>query len=178
MDLEFDPQFVRIIMLNIALISPEIPQNTGNIIRLCANTGVNLHLVKPLGFSLDNSSLRRASLDYRDIANVILYESIEAFLDVFDASEVYGAVSDGSVLYTDPTYHKNDTVLFGSESIGLSADVVSELNPNKVVRIPMKPSNRSINLSNAVSVIVFEMWRQLGFDGQNTVLSNEQDYFS
>ena len=165
-------------MLNIVLISPEIPQNTGNVIRLCANTGVNLHLVKPLGFSLDNSSLRRASLDYRDTANIMIHESVESLWTVFDSSKVYGTTSNGPRVYTDPVYQLNDTVLFGSESIGLSSDIVSELNPENVIRIPMKPSNRSMNLSNAVAVVVFEMWRQLGFEGQNSNLPKERDYFS
>ena len=165
-------------MLNIVLISPEIPQNTGNVIRLCANAGVNLHLVKPLGFSLDNSSLRRASLDYGDIANITIHESVGSLWEVFDSSEVYGTTSNGSRIYTDPTYQPNDTVLFGSESIGLSSDIVSELNPENVIRIPMKPSNRSMNLSNAVSVVVFEMWRQLGFEGQNSILPKGENYFS
>ena len=165
-------------MLNIVLISPEIPQNTGNVIRLCANAGVNLHLVKPLGFSLDNSSLRRASLDYRDIANITIHESVESLWGMFDSSKVYGTTANGPRVYTDPMYKLNDTVLFGSESVGLSSDLVSELNPENVIRIPMKPSNRSMNLSNAVAVVVFEMWRQLGFEGQEEIFSPGNKYFS
>ena len=165
-------------MLNVVLISPEIPQNTGNIIRLCANAGVNLHLVKPIAFSLDNSSLRRASLDYRDITNITIHESVECLLEVFQVSELYATSSNASRIFTDPIYKPNDTVLFGSESIGISSDVVSKLNPDNLIRIPMKPSNRSMNLSNAVAVVVFEMWRQLGFEGQEEIFSPGNKYFS
>lgn len=148
------------------LVAPEIPQNTGNIIRLCANTGARLHLVEPLGFSLYESGLRRASLDYTDLTDVIVHDSFETFLKSSNVEQVYGAIPDGPSLYNTPTYQPNDAIVFGCESIGLSSDIVGKLHPDNLIRIPMMPSNRSLNLSNAAAIIVYEMWRQLGFYGE------------
>jgi len=150
---------------NVVLMTPEIPQNTGNVIRLCANVGARLHLVEPLGFRLDNSHLRRAALDYRDIADIVCHSSIEALLELFPVDRVYGAIIDGPVHYDSPKYLPGDAILFGPESSGLPDTVVARLHCRNRVRIPMKPSNRSLNLSNAVAIIVYEMWRQMGFSG-------------
>ena len=165
-------------ILNVVLVAPEIPHNTGNIIRLCANVGARLHLVEPLGFQLNNPRLRRAALDYRDLTEIITHTSIDAFLDSVDIATVYGAVIDGQVPYTEPEYHVGDTIIFGSESVGLVDDIVSCLPKKNRLRIPMKPANRSLNLSNAAAIIVYEMWRQMGFSGSVDAADLEQPYFS
>lgn len=165
-------------ILNVVLVAPEIPHNTGNIIRLCANVGARLHLVEPLGFQLNNPRLRRAALDYQDLTEIITHTSIDGFLDSVDIATVYSAVTDGQVSYTEPEYHFGDTIIFGSESVGLADDVVSRLPKENRLRIPMKPANRSLNLSNAAAIIVYEMWRQMGFSGSSDVAELEQPYFS
>lgn len=152
---------------NVVLINPEIPQNTGNIIRLCANVGARLHLVKPLGFHLDNASLKRASLDYRDLTNIVSYDSIDAFLAKDFLGQTFAALPNASIPYTSVKYNIGDTILFGSELTGLPQRIVESVPAKNRLHIPMKPSNRSINLSNSVAVIVYEMWRQLNFIGSN-----------
>ena len=165
-------------IVNVVLLAPEIPQNTGNVIRLCANIGARLHLVEPLGFRLDNSKLRRAALDYRDIADIICHPSIETFLESVPLHRVYGAITNGPVQYDSPRYMPGDTILFGPESSGLPHAVISRLRNENLIRIPMKPSNRSLNLSNAVAIIVYEMWRQMGFAGASASPLPGQGYFS
>ena len=150
---------------NVVLFTPEIPQNTGNIIRLCANVGATLHLIKPLGFNLEDSGLKRAALDYRDLADVVLHESIEAFFSSTNAGKIYAAVTGGDLDYTEPHYQIGDTIIFGPESGRLSNEIISQLGPDSLIRIPMMPANRSLNLSNAVAVVVYEMWRQSNFWG-------------
>ena len=150
---------------NVALVAPEIPQNTGNIIRLCANTGSRLHLVEPLGFSLDEKQLRRAYLDYRDLADVVVHESIDSLLDSIDISRAFATTVAGETRYDQPEYREGDTVLFGSESAGLPDQVANKIQPANRISIPMMPSNRSLNFSNAVSLVVYEMWRQQSFAG-------------
>ena len=152
---------------NVVLINPEIPQNTGNIIRLCANIGARLHLVRPLGFHLDNASLKRASLDYRDLTNIVSHDSIDEFLNTDFLGQTFAALPDASKSYTSVKYNIGDTILFGSELTGLPQRIVNSVPLNNRLNIPMKPSNRSINLSNSVAVIVYEMWRQLNFIGSN-----------
>ena len=159
--------------INVVLITPEIPQNTGNIIRLCANIGARLHLVEPLGFRLDDKGLRRASLDYRDLTDVVCHPSIESFWESTDKHRIYGATPNGQVLYDAPRYRLGDTILFGPESSGLPRQIVEKLPPNNRVRIPMKPANRSLNISNAVAVIAFEMWRQMSFGGSLDQLTQD-----
>lgn len=156
-------------LINIVLVAPEIPQNTGNIIRLCANTGARLHLVEPLGFSLDDAMVRRASLDYRDIADVVVHKSFDDVLLPLKIDRVYGTVPDGPVLYDLPVYERNDTIVFGSESTGLPTDIIQKLPARNRLRIPMMPSNRSLNLANAVAIIVYEMWRQLHYVGNKGI---------
>ncbi|MEC9140649.1 MAG: tRNA (cytidine(34)-2'-O)-methyltransferase [Chloroflexota bacterium] len=163
---------------NVVLISPEIPQNTGNIIRLCANVGAYLHLVKPLGFKLDDPRLKRASLDYSDIANVVVHESSDQLFSSLLINRVFAATTNSIVPYTQPNYELGDTIILGRESLGLSDDIVENVLPENRVHIPMQPANRSLNLSNAAAIIVYEMWRQLHFDGALSPIDNNKSYFS
>jgi tRNA (cytidine/uridine-2'-O-)-methyltransferase len=164
--------------LNVVLVAPEIPQNTGNIIRLCANTGARLHLVEPLGFSLTEAHLRRASLDYRDIAEVLVHASFDDVLKLSNMGNFYAATSTGPTRYHAVQYHSNDTVVFGSEQMGLSESILSTFSPANQIKIPMMPANRSLNLSNAVAIVVYEMWRQLEFAGEQNPLEKAPEYFS
>ena len=163
---------------NVVLIAPEIPQNTGNLIRLCANVGAHLHLVEPLGFQLDNAGLRRASLDYSDLTDIRVHDSVNEFFQTISIGSVYGATIPGTVLYTTPRYQLGDTIIFGSESVGLPSSVVDKLNFENRVHIPMMPANRSLNISNAAAIIVYEMWRQIGFSGASVSPHEGQYYFS
>ena len=164
--------------VNVVLIAPEIPQNTGNLIRLCANVGARLHLVKPLGFHLGNPGLRRASLDYTDLTNIIVYDSTEELFEAVSIDRTYGATIPGNVLYTTPKYQLGDTIILGSESVGLSSHVMGNLNAENLVTIPMVPGNRSLNISNAAAIIVYEMWRQIGFAGASSQPNQNKSYFS
>jgi len=146
-------------MINVALYEPEIPPNTGNIIRLCANTGASLHLIHPLGFNLDDKQCRRAGLDYHEFARVVQHENYAAFKANFSAKRIIAVSTKGKKNYTDIAYQSDDILLFGPETRGLPADVLAE--STEVVRIPMLPNSRSLNLSNAVAVVVYEAWRQL-----------------
>ncbi len=163
---------------NVVLIAPEIPQNTGNLIRLCANVGARLHLVEPLGFQLENAGLRRASLDYSDLTDIRVHDSVNEFFQTLSAGSVYGATIPGTVLYTTPRYQLGDTIVFGSESVGLPDSVVDKLKFENRVHIPMMPANRSLNISNAAAIIVYEMWRQFGFSGASGSPDEDQYYFS
>ena len=165
-------------LANVVLVSPEIPYNTGNIIRICANTGSRLHLVEPIGFGFEDAKLRRAALDYHDLTNLTKHESIEELFSSLVVERTFAAVTDGFTAYSAPEYRMGDTILFGSESVGLSADVLCRLQASQLIQIPMAPSNRSLNLSNAVAVIVYEMWRQLGFKGSGGVVKSDERYFS
>ena len=166
------------VTFNVVLISPEIPQNTGNIIRLCANVGAYLHLVKPLGFTLDDPRLKRASLDYSDIANVVVHESPDQLFNSRMVNRVFAATTNSIVPYTQPNYELGDTIILGRESLGLSDDIIENVLPENRVHIPMQPANRSLNLSNAAAIIVYEMWRQLDFDGASSSIDNNKAYFS
>jgi tRNA (cytidine/uridine-2'-O-)-methyltransferase len=152
-------------MFQVVLFQPEIPPNTGNIIRLCANTGSRLHLIEPLGFSLDNARLRRAGLDYREWADVAVHRSFDAFLAATAPANLYALSSLHAVRYDKPRYRAGDTFLFGSESSGLPASLRIRIPESRRLTLPMVAGNRSVNLSNAVAVVVFEAWRQLGFEG-------------
>ncbi len=149
-------------MLHVALFEPEIPPNTGNIIRLCANTGANLHLVEPLGFNIDDKRLRRAGLDYHEWTNMQVHSSLDALL-AKEFSTVYAITTKGLINYTDVTYKSDDLVLFGPETRGLPEEILDSLPHDQKIRIPMLVNSRSLNLANAVSVIVYEAWRQRGF---------------
>jgi tRNA (cytidine/uridine-2'-O-)-methyltransferase len=150
-------------MLNIALYEPEIPPNTGNIMRLCANTGCTLHLVKPLGFNLDDKQLRRAGLDYRDYADVKEWDNLDTLLKNFNRERVFAITTKGSINYADVKFGAGDILMFGPETRGLPTQVLGLMAANRKLRIPMLHTSRSLNLSNAVSVVVYEAWRQLGF---------------
>ena len=150
-------------MLDIVLYQPEIPPNTGSIMRLAANTGAALALIEPLGFELDDARLRRAGLDYREYADVGVYPSLDAYLDAARPPRVFAFSARGKVRHTAPAYREGDALLFGPESRGLPPEVLSGFPPERRLRIPMRPRSRSLNLSNAVAVGVYEAWRQLDF---------------
>lgn len=152
-------------MFHIALHEPRMPQNTGNIIRLASNTGCQLHLIEPLGFSLEEKKLRRASLDYRDLANVTVHSDYSAFLTAMGDRRIYALTTKGSRPHHQPHYHPDDILLFGSETAGLPEEIRSSLPAEQRIRIPMLPDSRSMNLSNAVAVVTYEAWRQMDFSG-------------
>ena len=152
-------------MIQVVLYQPEIPPNTGNIIRLCANTGAGLHLVAPLGFDLDEPRLRRAGLDYREFARVTVHDSLDRCLAALPGSPIYAFSSHASVPYTHAEYGRDCVLLFGPETRGLPAAVMDSVPMERRMTLPMLPGNRSLNLSNAVAVAVYEAWRQQGFDG-------------
>ncbi len=150
-------------MLNIILYEPEIPPNTGNIIRLCANTGFRLHLIEPLGFTLDDKRLRRAGLDYHEWASVKRHQSLAHCLAQLSPSRLYALTTKGGVHHTQAKFGAGDTLLFGPESRGLPADILDTLPKQQKLRIPMLQGSRSLNLSNAVAIVCYEAWRQLKF---------------
>ena len=152
-------------MLNIVLHRPEIPPNTGNVIRLCANTGARLHLIAPLGFELDDARLRRAGLDYHEFADLVVHADLDAFLASVRPARLFAVSTRGTQRYDSVRYADEDAVLFGSETSGLPAQVIETIEPERRLRIPMRPHNRSLNLSNAVAVVAYEAWRQRGFEG-------------
>ena len=150
-------------MFHIILYQPEIPPNTGNIIRLCANTGTTLHLIHPLGFNLSEKSLRRAGLDYREMADVHEYTALDDCLVKFSPAQVYACSTKGSRCYAQATFVPGDALLFGPETRGLPDTVRSDLPADQILRIPMLANSRSLNLSNSVSIMLYEAWRQQGF---------------
>lgn len=152
-------------MFSIILYEPEIPPNTGNIIRLCANTGCTLHLVEPLGFELDDKRLRRAGLDYAEFASVKSWPNLADCLEKNSFSRVFACSTKGRQNFSEVEYQAGDAFLFGPETRGLPMDVLNQSPQEQVIRIPMLPDSRSMNLSNSVSVIIYEAWRQLGFAG-------------
>ena len=152
-------------MLHVVLYQPEIPPNTGNIIRLCANTGSRLHLVRPLGFDWEDRRLRRAGLDYHEFAEVSLHEDFEAFLTGVKPKRVFAFSTRGSRHYHQVGYRSDDALVFGPETRGLPESLLETLPGEQVLRLPMRPGNRSLNLSNTAAIAVYEAWRQLGFDG-------------
>lgn len=157
-------------MFHVILYQPEIPPNTGNIIRLCANTGCQLHLIKPLGFKLEDKQLLRAGLDYHEFASLRVHDSLPQCLSAFDLARIFALTTKGSQAFHQMHYHPGDAFLFGPESRGLPADVLGQFNAQQRVRLPMLPDNRSLNLSNTVAVTVYEAWRQCGFEGALTSL--------
>ncbi len=152
-------------MFSLILYEPEIPPNTGNIIRLCANTGVQLHLIEPLGFELDEPRLKRAGLDYREFATVTTHASLSDCLDALRAPRVFALSTRSCTRYDAPQYRAGDAFLFGPETRGLPQDVLESVPPEQRLRLPMKENSRSLNLSNSAAVVVYEAWRQLGFSG-------------
>ncbi|MBJ6979828.1 tRNA (cytidine(34)-2'-O)-methyltransferase [Luteimonas sp. MC1895] len=152
-------------MIDLILYQPEIPPNTGNAIRLCANTGARLHLVRPLGFDMDDRQLRRAGLDYHEYARVAVHDSLDAALAAISPPRLYALSARGSVRYDAPRYRADDAFLFGCETSGLPAEVLARVPDAQRLLLPMRPGNRSLNLSNAVAVVAYEAWRQLDFPG-------------
>lgn len=152
-------------VFDVLLYQPEIPPNTGNVIRLCANTGARLHLVEPLGFAMEDKQLRRAGLDYHEFARVQVHASLEAALEAVRPRRLFALSTRGDVRHDQPQYAEGDAFLFGPETRGLPAEVLDAIPPGQRLRLPMRPGNRSLNLSNAVAVVVFEAWRQAGFAG-------------
>jgi len=152
-------------MLNVVLVHPEIPPNTGNVIRLCANTGAALHLVEPLGFSLDETRLRRAGLDYHEYTRLTVHASWEALLASRQPRRLFALTTEGRASPYDTRFEPGDWLVFGCETRGLPAAILGQFPPEQRLRLPMRPDNRSLNLSNAVAVTVFEAWRQFGFEG-------------
>ena len=150
-------------MFDVVLFRPEIPPNTGNVIRLCANMGARLHLVEPLGFSMDDKQLRRAGLDYHELATVAVHRDWEACAAVLGNRRIFAVSTRGVVNYADLRYDPKDVFVFGAETSGLPAEFFARFPGGQTLRLPMRPGNRSLNLSNAVAVVVFEAWRQLGF---------------
>ncbi|HMH87347.1 MAG TPA: tRNA (cytidine(34)-2'-O)-methyltransferase [Steroidobacteraceae bacterium] len=151
-------------MFHVVLFEPEIPPNTGNTIRLCANTGATLHLVKPLGFRLDDKSLQRSGLDYHDLAEVKVHANLEACLAQLDGSRLFAVETGGKQCYSDVRYRAGDAFLFGPETRGLPPSALRQAGADHSLFIPMRAHSRSINLSNAVALVVFEAWRQIGFE--------------
>ena len=152
-------------MFRLILFEPEIPPNTGNIIRLCANTGTGLHLIRPLGFELDDRKLRRAGLDYREFAEVAVHDNLDACLDALGRPRVLACSTHGGTLYSEHRFAAGDALLFGPETRGLPREIIDQSPPSNVLRIPMRPDSRSLNLSNAAAVVLYEAWRQLDFAG-------------
>jgi tRNA (cytidine/uridine-2'-O-)-methyltransferase len=156
-------------MFHIALYEPQIAPNTGNIIRLVANNGCYLHLIEPLGFDLEEKKLRRAGLDYRDMANVTRHENYEAFLKAVEGRRILACTTKGSGPHDQIEYAEGDVLLFGSETSGLPDEVLESIAYRDRLRIPMMPDSRSLNLSNAVAIISYEAWRQCGYQGAQLV---------
>ena len=150
-------------MFNLILFEPEIPPNTGNIIRLCANTGSKLHLIKPYSFDLSSKNLRRAGLDYIDITNVVEHDSISSCIKALYKTRFFAVTTKASCLYTNFSYKMNDSFVFGPETRGLPNEILKSKKIDERIRIPMVKNNRSLNLSNSVGIVVYEAWRQLNF---------------
>ena len=152
-------------MFSVILYEPEIPPNTGNIIRLCANTGTDLHLIEPLGFDLDEKRLRRAGLDYREFVSVQTHTSLDACMASLGMPRVFALSTRNSLRYDQATFREGDALLFGPETRGLPREGLDALPTEQRLRLPMREGNRSLNLSNSAAVVVYEAWRQLGFEG-------------
>lgn len=152
-------------MFHVILYEPEIPPNTGNVIRLCANTGASLHLVRPLGFELDDRRMRRAGLDYREFASMTVHDTLGLCLESLRPGRLFAISTRGLTRYDQPAYQPDDAFLFGPETRGLPQAVIDSVPEQQRLHIPMRAGNRSLNLSNAVAVLTYEAWRQQGFGG-------------
>lgn len=154
-------------LFHVVLVEPEIPPNTGNVIRLCANTGAQLHLIEPLGFPLDDAKMRRAGLDYHDMASMQVHTNWQAFIEAMkpDPARIFALTTHGSRPFADVAFKAGDVFVFGSETRGLAPDLRESFAPGQRVRLPMRPDNRSLNLSNTVAIVVYEAWRQNDFAG-------------
>ena len=149
-------------MINIVLYNPQIPPNTGNIMRLCSNTGFKLHIIEPVGFPLDDKSLKRAKMDYFSDINPVIYKDYKSFIDTIDEKKIYAVTKFGTRIYSEIKYDKDIFLLFGSETTGLPEVILSKLK-DRSIKIPMINDSRSLNLSNSVAIVVYEVWRQLKF---------------
>ena len=154
-------------MFNVVLFEPEIPPNTGNIIRLCANTGAKLHLIHPLGFEMNAKELRRAGLDYIDWSIVYHYNNFEDYIEKNGFKSLYAVSTKGKKYYSNCNFFKNDSFIFGPETRGLPKKILDKFEIEKILKIPMLKNNRSLNLSNATSIIIYEAWRQINFKYDN-----------
>jgi len=154
-------------MFHVVLVEPEIPPNTGNVIRLCANTGAQLHLIEPLGFDLNDKQLRRAGLDYHEYASVKVHASFAALLATgqCDPTRMFALTTKGARALSDVAFRTGDWFIFGAETRGLPDDLRARFAPSRCIRLPMRAGNRSLNLSNAVAIVVYEAWRQIGYLG-------------
>jgi tRNA (cytidine/uridine-2'-O-)-methyltransferase len=152
-------------MFHVVLFQPEIPPNTGNVIRLCANTGCTLHLIKPLGFEMEGRRVRRAGLDYDELAKVRVHANFDSCLVELGSTRVFSLETSGQRVYSDAAFQPGDVLLFGPERRGLPGNVLDRIPADRQLLIPMQPGNRSINLSNTVALVVYEAWRQTGFMG-------------
>ena len=153
-------------MINIVLYNPQIPPNTGNVMRLCSNAGFSLHIIEPIGFSLDDKSLKRAKLDYFSEINPIIHKDYRSFIDTIDEKNIYAVTKFGSKIYSEINYNSNIFFLFGSETNGLPKTILSKLE-NRSIKIPMIDNSRSLNLSNSVAIVAYEAWRKLKFSSAN-----------
>jgi tRNA (cytidine/uridine-2'-O-)-methyltransferase len=154
-------------MFHVILFEPRIPPNTGNVIRLCANTGARLHLIRPLGFAVDDARLRRAGLDYHEFSDMQVHDDLDRCLSALGGPRVFALSTRGRLRYDQPAFRAGDAFLFGREDAGLPDALLTALPESQRLRLPMRAGNRSLNLSNAVAITVFEAWRQLGFQGAN-----------
>ena len=152
-------------MFHVVLHNPKIPPNTGNVIRLSANIGFHLHLIEPLGFDFEEKQLRRAGLDYHDLSKVSRHADYQTFIDKLKPKRVFAITTKGHRGYTEAPFEHGDVLLFGSETEGLPPQVMNSIEEQNRLKIPMQPNNRSLNLSNSVSIVTYEAWRQLGFEG-------------
>ena len=152
-------------MFEVVLYRPEIPPNTGNVIRLCANAGARLHLVRPLGFSIDDKQLRRAGLDYHEFTTMRVHADWDACTAALEGARRFAFTRHAQRSYDTVAFHEGDVFVFGAETAGLPAEILMHFQPDARLKLPMRPNNRSLNLSNAVAVVVYEAWRQLGFSG-------------
>lgn len=150
-------------MFHVVLFQPEIPPNTGNIIRLCANTGAHLHLIHPMGFTLDDKRMVRAGLDYHEFATLQQHADFASFLQATQPKRILACSTRGTTCYSTINYQADDALVFGPETRGLPKDLLANLPATQIIHIPMQPNNRSLNLSNAVAVVLYEAWRQQGF---------------
>ncbi|RUO67107.1 tRNA (uridine(34)/cytosine(34)/5-carboxymethylaminomethyluridine(34)-2'-O)-methyltransferase TrmL [Idiomarina ramblicola] len=152
-------------MLHLVLFEPEIPPNTGNVIRLAANTGMSLHLIEPLGFELDEKKVRRAGLDYHDLASVKIHKDWQSFLESTEVNRIFACTTKGRTSYAEVSYEAGDVLLFGPETRGLPMEVLETFPQENWLKLPMADSSRSLNLSNSVAIFAYEAWRQNGFKG-------------
>lgn len=152
-------------MFHLVLYEPEIPPNTGNIIRLCANTGSQLHLIEPLGFELDDTRLRRAGLDYEEYVSVKTWPDLDSFIGTVQPSRLFGLSTKGSRSFFDVAFKKSDAFVFGPETRGLPETLLKQMGGENVLRLPMQRDSRSLNLSNTAAIVIYEAWRQGGFEG-------------